>query len=489
MRLSAFTSVLIFAMAAPCTPASEPAVLQALILSGHNNHDWRTTTPWLREILEQSGRFQVRLLEQPAGLGLRTLSGVDLLVLNYNGPRLGEGSERALESYLSSGGALAVVHGASWAFSGLEVLGDGHVRTGLIEPPWPAYERMIGGVWSDSEPETGHSRYGPFTLRMLDRDHAATRGLPESMITVDELFHDLRMSDGVHVLAVAHSDTAAGGTGDDEPVLWTLRYGKGRIFHTVLGHDLAAMCEPAFVSTFVRGCEWAASGEVRAVVELPLVPYPPYAALPPPRVRVVTGGHGYDTSFYSIFDGLDWQHRRSGEDAFGRDFRDAVDVLVLYDMVPQIGEPERAHLSDFLGSDKGLVVLHHALANYNSWPWWTDEVVGGAYWLEGGKGMPPSTYEHDLELVIRSAARHPITEGTPALHLWDEAYKGMWISPDVEVLMRTEHESSDGPVVWINPFSDSRVVVIQLGHDYRAHVHPGFRRLVRRAILWSAGRL
>jgi type 1 glutamine amidotransferase len=86
-------------------------------------------------------------------------------------------------------------------------------------------------------------------------------------------------------------------------------------------------------------------------------------------------------------------------------------------------------------------------------------------------------------------AKHPITARLGAMHLWDETYKGMWISPEVKVLLRTDNPTSDGPVAWISPYSKSRVVYIELGHGETAHLYTLYRTLVQDAIRWSAGRL
>ena len=75
------------------------------------------------------------------------------------------------------------------------------------------------------------------------------------------------------------------------------------------------------------------------------------------------------------------------------------------------------------------------------------------------------------------------------MHLQDETYKGMWIAPDVKVLLRTDNPTSDGPVAWISPYSKSRVVYLQLGHDAAVHYHPAYRTLVRNAVFWLGGRL
>jgi len=208
-------------------------------------------------------------------------------------------------------------------------------------------------------------------------------------------------------------------------------------------------------------------------------------------VLVVTGGHSYDSLFYTLFEGygdVAWTHAESNHVAFGKDFRKECDVLVLYDMTQEISELERKNLTEFLESGKGLVALHHAIADYNSWPWWYETVIGGRYLLKADGGLPGSTYKHDVEITARPVGQHPVTAGVGALHLWDETYKGMWISPKVKVLLETDHPTSDGPLAWISPYEKSRVVFIQLGHDRLAHIHPGYRLLVRNAIRWAAGR-
>jgi len=156
-------------------------------------------------------------------------------------------------------------------------------------------------------------------------------------------------------------------------------------------------------------------------------------------------------------------------------------------MVQEISDQAKANLRNYLESGKGLVVLHHAIASYQDWPWWYEQVVGGRYILKG-KGDPPSTFKEGLELFTKTVVKHPVTKGVPPMRIWDEAYKGMWISPKVQVLVRTNHPASDGPVAWISPYRKARVVYIQLGHGPEAHNHPDYQRLVRNAVLWVAGR-
>lgn len=216
-----------------------------------------------------------------------------------------------------------------------------------------------------------------------------------------------------------------------------------------------------------------------------------WAAAPPVRVLVVTGGHSYQPSFYTLFEGF------SGIDAtvdphpmpYRRgDLRPRYDVLVLYDSVQEIAAEERKNLQDFLESGKGLVVLHHALVNYSDWQWWYEEVVGARWLKQPGSTRWKTTWKHDVVQKVYPVADHPVTRGIGRIDILDETYKGMWLSPRIEVLLRTDEETSDGPVAWIGPYRKSRVVVIQLGHGREAHLHPDYQRLVRNAILWTAGR-
>jgi hypothetical protein len=469
-------------------PFFKPGKVRALIFSGRNNHDWRSTTPCLKQILVDSGRFDVRVEGEPTGTTGATLAAYDVLVLDYNGPRWGVATEKGVEDFVNSGKGLVVVHGASYAFTGLELLGDGHKKMGIKQPAWPEYLKMIGGYWSEDAPKTGHGQYHSFSVKYVNPQHPIAQGVKEKFWATDELYHNMRMQPGASVLATAYDDPKYGGTGKDEPILWTVAYGKGRVFHTTLGHDLTAMQEPGFRDSFLRGAEWAAT----ASVTLPPKLDHPEAQSPYLRILVVTGGHDYPTSFYTLFEGVEdfrWSHAATNHEAFSSDLRSKYDVLVLYDLSSQISESERTNLKDFLENGKGVVVLHHAIADYTSWDWWSREVVGGKYLLNPEGGLPASTFKHDEELFVQKVVNHPITARVGALHLWDETYKGMWISPDVKVLLKTDNSTSDGPVAWISPYPKSRVVYIQLGHGEDAHRHPGYRDLVADAIRWVAGRI
>ena len=210
----------------------------------------------------------------------------------------------------------------------------------------------------------------------------------------------------------------------------------------------------------------------------------------PLRVLVVTGGHDYPTSFYTLFEQPDiaWDHETTSEEAFRRDLRTRYDALVLYDMPRTLSASGRDHLRTFAESGKGVLVLHHAICSHNDWDWYRD-LVGARYQVEAQPGRPASTYKHDETIPIAVATAHPVIRGVALVEIYDETYKGMWFSPNVSVLLTTTHPLADPPLAWISPYDKSRVIVIQPGHGREAHLNPEYRKLVRNAILWSGGRL
>lgn len=209
------------------------------------------------------------------------------------------------------------------------------------------------------------------------------------------------------------------------------------------------------------------------------------------RVQLTTGGHPHDISFYSIFDGANDLAITVNPhpSTFHRPLRNVADVIVLYDLNDISTEKDRQNIRAFLEGGGGLVVLHHALANNWQWKWWYEEVVGGRYLIGADGPLPRSRFKVNVVLTARPVRMHPVLHGVGELRFEDEAYKGMWISEESQVLMETENPENDKPVVWIGPWRKSRVIAIQLGHGPGAYRDSGFRRLVSNAVLWAAGKL
>jgi len=231
--------------------------LSVLLLTGANNHDWRRSAPFFRDLLQASGRFVVTLTEDPSA-ALTDPAAVarhELFFIDYNGPDWSNVARTNFLAAVRRGTGVAAVHATNNSF-----------------PHWEEFGRLLGLMWRQ---ESGHGQFHEFEVRIDDGDHPITRGVA-GFRTADELYHGLVRPPGteLRVLASAWSDAGRGGTGRWEPVLAVNQYGAGRVFYHALGHlwpgdpaahagnSLVALLNPAFRDTLLRGCEWAASGSV-----------------------------------------------------------------------------------------------------------------------------------------------------------------------------------------------------------------------------------
>src|SRR5690606_26525012 len=113
-----------------------------------------------------------------------------------------------------------------------------------------------------------HGAIHSFQLVTREPDHPVMRGLPSVWRHADdELYNQLRgPAENLTVLATAFDDPAHRGTGRHEPILFTVNYDRGRVFHSTLGHarkgDVTALRSVGFIVTLQRGAEWAATGQV-----------------------------------------------------------------------------------------------------------------------------------------------------------------------------------------------------------------------------------
>lgn len=274
-KLSLAAVVAVFSLPVSITYAASP--IRVMLLDGESGgayHKWALITPVLKKELEETGLFQIDVVTAPPSTG--DLSGFkpdfakyQVIVSNYDAPDWPADLKASFEQYMKNGGGLVTVHAADNAFGQWteynEMIGIGGWR-GRTEASGPLWFFKEGKLASDASPGKAgqHGARLPFLVTIRDTDHPVTKGLPRTwMHQGDELYAALR-GPGEHmtVLATAFSDPANHGTGRDEPMLLALSYGKGRVFHTAMGHDVNALSCVGFITTLQRGTEWAATGKV-----------------------------------------------------------------------------------------------------------------------------------------------------------------------------------------------------------------------------------
>ena len=275
MKRSLIAAIMVFAA---LTPRAQTRIT-VMILDGESGgtyHDWRRVTPALQKMLDETGLFSTTVVTAPPAGGDFTSFKPDfakyqVVVMNYDAPdeRWPDALKTAFEQYMANGGGLVAVHAADNAFPRWqafnEMIGVGGWR-GRREQAGPYWFVKDGKLTSETTagPAGSHGKRVPFQITLRDSSHPITKGLPPVwMHQGDELYARLRgPGRNMTVLATAFSDPQNNGSGRDEPQLMVLSYGKGRVFHTTLGHDLNALSSVGFVVTLQRGTEWAATGKV-----------------------------------------------------------------------------------------------------------------------------------------------------------------------------------------------------------------------------------
>lgn len=284
---------------------SAEAKLKVLIVDGQNNHEvWPKSTIMMKQYLEETGLFEVDICRTKftwkgerekaylplAGVGetqdlkepktdpdfIPAFKNYDVVVSNFGWKAADwpEETQKALEKFMKKGGGFVSVHAADNSF-----------------PDWHEYNRMIGlGGWGDRNEKDGPYVYYtnegvlvrdttpgnagahgpqhivPITVRVAN--HPITKGMPEVwMTTNDECYAKLRgPGENMTILATGKDMSGKAPTDRHEPILMVLDYGKGRVFHTTLGHDDYSCEGVGFIVSFIRGVEWAATGKVTLAI-------------------------------------------------------------------------------------------------------------------------------------------------------------------------------------------------------------------------------
>jgi hypothetical protein len=275
VRVVLLAGFIVAAMVAAACAAERP--IKVLVIGGQNNHDWKRSTPFLADLLNKGGHFQATVDNAPPQNANQAtwddwrpkFRDYDCVVLDYNGQMWPEPVKKDFQDYIQGGGGALLIHAANNSF-----------------PGWKEYERMAGMLWRGrdygyslyiddagkvvrEEPNRGrgmgHGAQYDFNMTVRDRQHPITEGMPiHWMHKQDELYHGQRgPAQDVHILLTAFSDPTRGGTGKNEPIVWWIPYGKGKVVTNVMGHvgSLDTMKCVGFKVLLYRACEWLVTGE------------------------------------------------------------------------------------------------------------------------------------------------------------------------------------------------------------------------------------
>ncbi|MGL6193768.1 MAG: ThuA domain-containing protein [Thermoguttaceae bacterium] len=217
--------------------------VSVLIVTGvdYPGHPWRTQAIELRKAFGESKRIDVRLVEDIEVLGTDLIFDYDVLMLNfknYDPLKREDAAKKNLVKFVNDGKGLMFFHFTAGAFQ-----------------EWPEYEKIAGRIWNPSF--RGHDPYQQFTVNVAKKDHPVMQGINDFHIT-DELYTCLDGAREIEVVAEAKSAV------DDKvyPMAFVFTQGKGRVFHTVLGHDQKAFESPELGQMLRNAALWCVGREV-----------------------------------------------------------------------------------------------------------------------------------------------------------------------------------------------------------------------------------
>lgn len=221
--------------------------IRILILSGRNNHEWQQTTPFLENMFLRSGKFTVSVSEMPDTLKLIDFQKFDVVLSNWNSwpendLRWPEVTEKALLKFIEKGGGFVTFHASSSAFYN-----------------WPEFQEITTAAWIMDT--TSHGKVSETKVSISNKNHPVTKGM-KNFVIFDELWLNAAVNPKFEVLGTATNQKTTEEGIKAQSAIMVAGYGKGRIFHTILGHDVNAMESEGFQTLLLRGTEWAARGKI-----------------------------------------------------------------------------------------------------------------------------------------------------------------------------------------------------------------------------------
>lgn len=220
--------------------------IKILLLSGSNNHDWKSTTPFLEKIYAETELFSVEKTDRPDTLKADYLNNFDVIVSNWNSwpendLRWNKDLEAGILKFVKEGGGLVFFHASTSVFY-----------------KWPEFRDITTGSWEEN---TEHGKRDTVEVFIENQNHPITKGMKDFKL-FDELWVNARQNKNLSVLGSATDKTQKTKGNKNQAAIFVNEVEKGRLFHTIIGHDVEAMKSSGFKQLMLRGTEWAATRKV-----------------------------------------------------------------------------------------------------------------------------------------------------------------------------------------------------------------------------------
>jgi len=228
--------------------------MKLLVISG-GRHPYEESTPVLERFLKGAGH-DITVTEDPSVLAnAPDLNSYDALVFNTRRENIPDFGEWALSSSEQNGMKDFISSGKGFVCL--------HIST-CLPGGWPEYHDITGGGWISGT--SFHPPYGRFTVNISNSGHPGVNGVAE-FDTDDELYMGLAITEGNDVFLTGHTENGTHPWGPDRapkdmpggtfPLGWTRRYGQGKVFTLLLGHDGRSFESPEFQQIVLNGVNWS----------------------------------------------------------------------------------------------------------------------------------------------------------------------------------------------------------------------------------------
>ncbi len=208
-----------------------------IVYGGWQGHDPKETSHLFAGLLESAG-VQVKLSESlDSFLDSELMASLDMVVPIYTMSTITREQEAGLLDAVRDGG----VNLGGWHGGMADAFRDN-----------TEYQFMVGGQW------VAHpGNIIDYRVNVTDGEHPITAGIADFAMHSEQYYLHTDPSNQVLATTTFNGDHAHWIDGTVMPVVWTRRYGKGKVFYCSLGHVIGDFDVPEAREIVRRGLLWA----------------------------------------------------------------------------------------------------------------------------------------------------------------------------------------------------------------------------------------